>query len=388
MRCHIIFAAITIWMTTAAHAATTAGDPIQEVVNAHYIAYKPIEYFSGIAVSVYVPGLPIRNYYAGRVSHEANAAPVDANTLFQIGSITKSYVSVILLQLESEKKLKLSDKMQTYLPEYKNWLPRDLTSLLNMTSGLPNYTDAPLLNAAMFSQPEKNYTDKELIAFVYPEKQLTPPMRHGYNYTNTGYILAGMIIEQMTHDTLANQFKTRLFTPLKLQNTFYPLPAFPASVSARLAHGYSYNPYANPELLGKDVSKSSPSWAAAAGAMVADAPDVIHWIKALFVDHTLLNKTQQQKLMQLVSTATGEPITKTSSNDPRGFGLGISQGYESGLGQFWFYEGETEGFRAAYMYVPTTGIIVVAIFNSAVNGENDHAGDLVNVVYQLISKTK
>ncbi len=368
--------------------AKPAIDPIQAALNAHYNTYKPMEYFSGIAVSVYKPGQAITSYYAGNVSHDANAAPVNANTLFQIGSITKSYVTAILLQLQKEKKLKLSDTMQQWLPEYKNWLPRDITSLLNMTSGLPNYTDSPLINAGMYHQPSLVYSAQDLIAFVYPKNHLTPPMRHGYNYTNTGYIIAGMIIEKVTHDTLQHQLQTRLLTPLKLQNTYYPLPDFPAAANASLAHGYSYNPYANPELLGKDVSQTSPSWAAAAGAMVSNGPDVINWVKALFVDNTILDKAQQKELMQSVSTATGLPIAKATRNDPRGFGLGVGVGYQDDVGQFWYYEGETEGFRAAYMYVPKTGIIVVAIMNSAVNGENDHAGELVNVIYQLVKNKK
>lgn len=363
-------------------------DPIQAAIDTHYNVYKPMEYFSGMAVSIYKPGQPIRNYYAGTVSHDANAAPVNADTLFQIGSITKSYVSVILLQLEKEKKLKLSDNMQVWMPEYKNWLPRNITSLLNMTSGLPNYTDSPILNAGMYHDPAHVYSDHDLIAFVYPEHQLTPPMRHGYYYTNTGYIISGMIIEKVTNDSLQHQIQTRLITPLKLQNTYYPLPDYPAAANARLAHGYSYNPYANPELLGKDVSQTSPSWAAAAGAIVSNGPDVINWVKALFVDNSILDKAQQQKLMQSVSTLTGQPIAKATPNDPRGFGLGVGVGYQADVGQFWYYEGETEGFRAAYMYAPKTGIIVTALFNSAVNGENDHAGELVNMIYQMVKNKK
>ena len=89
-------------------------------------------------------------------------------------------------------------------------------------------------------------------------------------------------------------------------------------------------------------------------------------------------------MMQIVSLSTGAPIEITSKKDPYGFGLGITQAFDKELGHYWFYEGETLGFRATYMYIPCNGVIISTIFNSATNAENDHSGPLIKEIYKII----
>jgi D-alanyl-D-alanine carboxypeptidase len=252
-----------------------------------------------------------------------------------------------------------------------------------MTSGLPNYSDAPLMNAELFQHPDKQWKDAEIIAFVYPQGTFSPPLKDGYAYTNTGYILTAMVIEAVTQHNFQTEIENRLIKPAELANTFYPLPTADQQIHSRLASGYGYNPYLNPELVGKDVSTSSLSWAGAAGAVISNANDIVKWVKALYIDNKILDPQQKKQLMQLVSTATGKPIPATSSQDPRAFALGVTSGYDKNIGRYWFYEGQTEGFRALYMYVPGNGIIIASIFNSAVNGENDHAGELMQAIYKI-----
>lgn len=88
----------------------------------------------------------------------------------------------------------------------------------------------------------------------------------------------------------------------------------------------------------------------------------------------------------MVSTKTGEPIKTTSKEEPRGFGLGVIQSYAPNIRRYWFYEGETIGYRSFYMYVPKNKIFISALFNSATNGENDHGGKLMVALYQQILK--
>lgn len=359
-------------------------DILQTILNAHFSAYKDKEYFSGVALSVYQPGGEIRSFYAGQVSHDNNAKPVDKDTLFEIGSITKSFTSAVILQLEKENRLQLTDTVQRWLPEYNKWSQVTIESMLNMTAGLPNYSDSPLMNADVFYHPDQQKTNQDLINYVYPAGVLTPPLRTGYFYCNTGYILAGMIIEKITHSNLQTVFAARLMKSAQLENTFYPLPALDPQAEARLAHGYGYNPYANPELVGKDMRNSNLSWAGAAGAIISNSADIIKWTKALFAENKILDEEQKKKLTRLVSTDSGKFILQTSAHDRRAFALGVSQGFDPEIGHYWFYEGETEGFRALYMYVPKNGIIISSIFNSAVNSENDHAGELMKKVYQKL----
>jgi D-alanyl-D-alanine carboxypeptidase len=192
-----------------------------------------------------------------------------------------------------------------------------------------------------------------------------------------------MIIEDITQQSFQHEIEHRLFKAADLNNTFYPVPALDKKAANRVANGFGFNPYDNPELLGKDIHNISLSWAGAAGAVISNTSDIIKWVKALFVDDKILDPQQKQEMMQMVSTISGQPLTSVSSNDPEGFALGVTQRYRKEIGTFWFYEGETLGYRALYMYVPANGIIISAIFNSAVNHDNDHAGELMQNIYNI-----
>jgi D-alanyl-D-alanine carboxypeptidase len=155
-------------------------------------------------------------------------------------------------------------------------------------------------------------------------------------------------------------------------------------VQSRLANGYNYNQYDNPLLVGKDLHTNNLSWAGAAGGIVSNSEDITKWVKAIFIDDDILDKAQKEKLTRLISVDTGEPLSKTTEDDPRGFGLGVIQAYDEHLGRYWFYEGKTLGFRALYFYSPCNNVIISTIFNSATFTENDHASDLIKNIYKLI----
>jgi D-alanyl-D-alanine carboxypeptidase len=356
----------------------------QQALTQYYQQYKDLEYFSGASLSIYVPKHDIQNYYIGQISRAAESAKISADTLFQIGSITKSFTAAILLQLEKENKLSLDDTVKKWLPDYDKWSAVNMTALLNMTSGLPNYSDAPLWIVKEYNDPQHVWSNSELIEYVYPKENFSPPLKGGYYYTNTGYILADLIVEKAAHETFQHEMIDRMIKPANLTHTFYPVPTGVQEIKNRMAHGYNYNQYDVAPLVGKDVTNHDISWAAAAGGVVSTSEDVIKWVKALFVDDTILDAKQKKKLMQMISLATGKPITKISESEPHGFGLGVTQMYLPAVGRFWFYEGETLGFRALYMYIPCNGVIVSSIFNSATNSENDHTKELMMKTYKLI----
>ncbi len=358
---------------------------MQTLLNDHVTKYRELEYFSGASLSVFKPGDGIHNYYAGKVSHEATSPAVSEKTLFQIGSITKSFTAVVMLQLEKERMLDLQQTLDSYLPQYPKWAKYTLDSLLNMTSCLPNYSDTPFFNVAAYETPEKVYSNESLIAYVYPKTTFTPPLRSGYFYSNTGYALADMIVEKTTGHTFRQELENRLLKPCELKNTFYPVPTLQREQFDRMAHGYQYNIYDNPPLVGVDVKKMNLSWAGAAGALVSTTEDVVKWVQALFTGD-LLDEAQRKKLRALHSTKTGKPISSLSEDDPSGFGLGVASKYSSDdpKESFWFYEGQTMGFRALYMYVPSSNIIIACAFNSSPDSQNDHAHELLINVYKAL----
>lgn len=358
----------------------------QKLLDKHVEKYKNIEYFSGAALAVYIPGQNIHNFYNGTVSLDPKSTKVSDKTLFQIGSITKSFTAAIALQLENEGKLNIDKSISYYLPHYKKWSEATIKTALNMSSNLPNYSDTPLWNATEFKNPEMVWSNQDLLSFVYPKEGLNPPLKSGYMYSNTGYILTDLIIESVTKNNFKNELNKRTIHRANLLSTFYPIPKMTNKIRNRMAHGYNYNQYANPELVGKDISNVNLSWAVAAGGIVSTPEDVVKWVRALFTENKILNDAEKIKMMNLVSTQTGEPIKTTSADDPKGFGLGVVQAYSSddSVGRFWYYEGETLGFRALYMYTPCNHVIISSVFNSATNSENDHASELMMNVYKSV----
>lgn len=374
---------LLLWVGIA-HAGilTPKSDNNQKIIDAHYKKYANLEYFSGIQVSIQV-GKSLHSYVSGRISREKESTQMTKETLFQIGSITKSFTASLVLMAERDKKMRLESTLADYLDNYPHWGKLSITSLLNMSNGLPNYSNSPKINY-LFSQNLKQFWSKpELINLVYSSK-FNPPLKSGYFYSNTGYILSAMILESRYKKTYKRLLLDKIITPLKLDHTFYPSPTFSAANFKRLAHGYNYNVYDNPELLGKDVTENNLSWAGAAGGLIANSEDVVRWVDALFSDEKFLSIKERSTLQQLVSLNTGKPIDETDEENPRGFGLGIIQAYDKELGHYWFYEGETLGYRALYLYSPCNKVIISTLFNSAVNSENDHAGILMKSLYQQL----
>jgi len=100
-----------------------------------------------------------------------------------------------------------------------------------------------------------------------------------------------------------------------------------------------------------------------AGGIVATTRDMTIWERALYGGRMLPPK-QQTELASLVSQQTGKPIAQTSRQDPRGFGLGITQMTTSKFGTVWTYEGATFGFRALHVYFPQSGVVMAMTVNS------------------------
>lgn len=364
---------------TTTLASTAMGAAVEDIISAHVKQYAKAEHFSGIAVSVKA-GDKISNYAAGKRSISGNE-PMTPADLFDIGSITKSFTAALAMMAEREGKLQLEKTLGDYLPEYPQWADMSLTGLLDMSTGIPNYSESPTMNY-LFSKDLRHYwSQPDMINLAYPKK-MNPPRKPGYFYSNTGYALMDMILTNQYKMPFKQLLMDRIIKPLALKNTWYPLPDYTSQQLQGKAHGYSWNIYGNPELLGQDVTETNLSWAGAAGGIIATSEDVLHWVEDLFISDRLLTKAEKHKMQQMISLDTGKRIATTDKDNPRGFGLGIAQIYDEKTGRFWFYEGETLGYRALYMYVPCNKVIIVALFNSATNHDNDKAGKLLQDIYR------
>ncbi|HEX4533687.1 MAG TPA: serine hydrolase domain-containing protein [Rhizomicrobium sp.] len=346
------------------------------------------EHISAVSVSVNLKGVDHAiDAAVGTARFDGGAAATPAS-LVQIGSNTKAFTSVALLQLEAEGKLSIEDPLGKWLPQYPAWKDVTIHQLLDMTSGIPGYDGEDSVMADYAAHPMTNIPAIALVAAAYPKRDLNA----GWRYTNTAYLLAEMIVEKASGHSYAAELKQRFFDnpALGLHSTYYQAYSYPPAITDRMVSGYFYSTDSGNAVLkpiyGKDVHTFSVSWMQGAGGIVSTPADVSRWTRALYEGPLLADK-QRRELETLVSMANGKPIAVTTLADPRGFGLGVGQATMTGLGTFWFYQGETLGYRVLYGWFPKSGAVIVVAANSQPTEKDNMLGkELMPAVYATLKK--
>ncbi|MDL4818407.1 serine hydrolase domain-containing protein [Actinomadura opuntiae] len=279
------------------------------------------------------PGVIVLTRRGGRVAHvtsgvsdKATGAPMDARLLFRVASVTKTFTSTVVLQLAAEHRLSLDDTVEHWLPGLVRANGNDgskitVRQLLAQTSGLNDYTSDP----RVMTDPSRTWTPEELVAIAMEKPPLYAPGT-AWNYSNTNYMLAGMIIEKATGHRVGDEFQRRIFTPLRLRHTYYPTtdPAFPGPY----VHGY-YADYG-------DVSTLiNPSSARTAGGIVSTVDDVARFHRALFTGKLLPAK--QMRELRTVRPVNDDGVVED-------YGLGAARiAFSCGYG--WGHDGGFPGYR-------------------------------------------
>lgn len=271
----------------------------------------------------------------------ATRTPLTPSDHFRIGSNTKTFTVGVLLQLVDEKKLGLDDPIRRFnigvkIPNAQNITVRELA---NMRSGLFEAYDAPQFDKIKITGDTK-LDPRTVISWAVQQKPYFPP-NQGYHYSNTNYLILGLIIESVTHDTVADQIRKRLLVPYNLTQTSYPeTQAMPEP----WARGYGLDKKRDWE----DVSGTIPvSMMGPAGAMISDMADIKRWI-TLYVTGKTSSPAMHRALMSCDSV--GYP----------GQGFGLALGCSSG----WYgYTGGLPGYNTANYYFPPTGAFIVAWVN-------------------------
>jgi D-alanyl-D-alanine carboxypeptidase len=338
------------------------------------------EHISAVSLRVTFPGREPSIDLAAGTARYGGGAPLSTSALWQIGSNTKAFTAVILLQLEAEGKLSINDPIGKWLPQYPAWRKVTVRQLLDMTSRIPDYAVQPAFAAAIAAAPGARFSAAQLVSYV----SRLPPGPAGFSYSDTNYILAQMIIERVTHDSYADQLSRRIIIPLGLRSMCYAPYTCPAADAARMPAGY-FELSAAPSLLGQRMPPLALTWAQGAGAIVSSLRDMTAWDRDLYQGRELPPR-QQRQLESLVSETTGQPIARTTPTDPAGFGLGVQQLTDQRIGTVWTYEGGTLGYRAEHFYFPHSGIIVALAVNSATDAANDQLGTLAVSVYQTLQQ--
>ncbi|MFJ7333227.1 serine hydrolase domain-containing protein [Streptomyces sp. NPDC101110] len=237
---------------------------------------------------------------------------------FRGASITKTFVATVLLQLEAEGRLDLDDTVERWLPGLLHGNGYDgtkvtLRQLLNHTSGIANHTDDPVLShdSAGPGFPEHRYdthTPGELVAIALRRAPQPGPEREPA-YSNTNFVIAGMVIEKATGHGYAQEITRRILRPLKLRGTSFPgtAPHMPKPHPV----GYSRLHQDAPDAEIHDATEQNMTWLGAAGDVISTSGDLNRFQRAL-VKGKLLPQRQLKKMFDEVPAGHGT-----------GYGLGV-----------------------------------------------------------------
>lgn len=182
--------------------------------------------------------------------------PAQPQTIYRIGSLTKSFTAAALLRLAAESKVRLADPIAAYVPV--PWEGVTLEDLLAQRSGIPSYEDVAALSRY------GRYTPRQLVdALAQLPLQFSPGTQ--YAYSNTNYVLLGMVIERASATTYGEFLRENILRPMRLHDTRYGDPNIEA-------HGYATG------TLNAPMRRSTVSFAYAAAGMTSSATDMIRWL--------------------------------------------------------------------------------------------------------------
>lgn len=214
--------------------------------------------------------------------------PATLDTPFAIASIGKVMTSVAMLSLVAQGKLALDDRIAEYLPaDPLAGLPAlsevTLRHLLTMTSGLPDYLDDAYVEDAL-ADPGNAQTSLNALSYAYGERQLFPP-GDGFDYSNTNYVLLGLILEEVSGQTYAEAMDSLIFSVVGMDQSFVfgsqPLPAiFPTGHEdgEHYRSNYMFDGFGD-------------------GGVIATAPDLARFFHALFVEERLLTASLMEEFL-------------------------------------------------------------------------------------------
>lgn len=301
------------------------------------------------------------------VSGNASLRPTEAvepDTRFVVGSITKTFVAATVLQLAEEGVLELDEPLRNWLPDYPRSRRITLRMLLNHTSGVFNYFEHPLYESLVFGRPSHEWTPAEILSEFQRDPYFGPG--NGFRYSNTGFILLGLVIEAATGNSLGDELRTRFFEPLELSGTYFQGDG----AQPDAAHGYLRTTGGHRLVTGESdyrptTSAATVAWTA--GAIVSTAEDISRWAHALY-GGDVLSEESRTALTDYVSS----PYSRGT------YGLGTRTRLIEGARAFG-HTGSLRGYMAAVWYFPENGVSVAVLTNLGRFDGNRLADALVTI---------
>lgn len=270
-------------------------------------------------------------------SNVSTKHPVRTTDRFRVGSITKTFVGTLIMQLAQEGRLGrrgIDEHLSKWDPKIPNAAHITVRSLLNHTSLLPEISD--FTTFSLLRDPFQTFKPSQVIQDAVSQPYFVPPPQ--FNYSDVNYLVLGRIAERVTREPLARLLSQRVLQPLGLDHTYFG-PG--TSIRGAHAHGYWIN-----NKVQMDVTRWTTSYGWAAGSMVSTLGDLKLWARDLVRGATLDQRAQRERL-------------KFVAVDPAahyGYGLGIMQ-----LGSFCGHNGLIFGYDSTMLYSSKLGATIVIL---------------------------
>ncbi|MFE3717569.1 MULTISPECIES: serine hydrolase domain-containing protein [Streptomyces] len=279
----------------------------------------------------------VRTRAVGVRDRETGAA-MDTRARFRVGSVSKTFSGVVLLQLVEERRLKLDAPVNTYL---EGLLPDDritVRHLLSHRSGLADYTDAMFNETVPGFEAVRNrvFSYRELLDLSLAEPRTTEP-GGAYAYSNTNFVVVGMLIEKLTGRPVADAYQRRIIKPLGLRQTAYVHPD--TRIKGTHVRGYLHPDEAGAPLV--DSTEQTVSWAQSAGAVISSPADL----------NTFTSALMRGRLLSPATLEAMTTVTPTDGTNTRFYGLGLRR-YDLSCGtRVYGHTGTVQGY---YTYAFST----------------------------------
>lgn len=309
----------------------------------------------GMAASVYYPGQGI---WTGASGLSYSGHPITPTMEFGLASNSKLFTSVMILKLAEQNVLSLEDSLHKWLPNYNNVNPNvTIRQLLNHRSGIDDmfYTQAHL--DSILKKHDRVWKPEEVLKWIGPMR-FTPGTN--FFYSNTNYILAGLVVKSATGQSISKLIRDSLLTPLQLDSTFSDVEETPVgTIAHRWYNGIDFH----------DTSRISLNSAGGpAGAIFSTVSEMAQWYHAL-LDGTILSASSLSEL--------------TNFLNPGNYGLGIAKFNFFG-NLCWGHGGQTLGYKTRMIYDPCMKAVVCGLSNSFPSASDGITASLYQVLVDYL----
>jgi D-alanyl-D-alanine carboxypeptidase len=287
----------------------------------------------------------------------AAEVPVRPETAFAIASVSKTFTAALILALAEEGEFAIDDRVRTYLPDLD--LDRRITirQLLDHTSGLRDYFFHPRIDRRLLARPDRRWDEARALRYV--GRPYFKPGR-GWHYSNTNYLVLGLLAERVTGRSLGEELRDRFFEPLGLRHTWYQPTDEP---SGPVAHGYRLTGRGD-DVRAVDLTDGSSmtpftsvvTAAAGAGAIASTPTDLARWARALYGGEVLSGTAFGEMIGDAVRTEQYAPAVR--------YGLGVQfaeVGGRAALG----HSGRLLGARSVVRWLPAEQVAVAVLTNQS-----------------------